>query len=138
MGLFDKLTGNKEVVLNSKSALLLACLTMVAADGDIDDDEIAIIRRIDGPNNTDAWSKAFGVWKKHHQDDCVHYACQFIDPDHIGPLVANLVDIAMADGQLLGDEQRLLELFVEKLQPDEALVRMIVEVISLKNSVTTL
>lgn len=58
MSLFNRLTGGGEATLNSKSAKLVACITMIAAHGDIDDDEIAILRRIDGPHATAAWDHA--------------------------------------------------------------------------------
>ena len=138
MGLFDRLGGSREVILNSKSAILLACITMVAADGDIDDDELAIIRRIDGAGNTAAWDAAVAVFKKHSLGDCADYACKFVDKSHVLPLMANLIDIAMADGQLMGAEKALLERYMEELNPDQGVVSEIVGVIKLKNSVTTI
>ena len=46
MGIFDKLTGSKDISLSPKSALALAAMTMIGIDGSIEDDEIAILRRI--------------------------------------------------------------------------------------------
>ena len=40
MGLFDKLTGSRNVTLIPKSALVLSALTVVAADGVIDEAEM--------------------------------------------------------------------------------------------------
>jgi uncharacterized tellurite resistance protein B-like protein len=125
------------VVLNSKAAILLACITMVAADGDLDDDELAIIRRIDGNQTTSAWDAAVGVWKRHSLSECADYACKFVDPGHRSALLANLIDIAMADGALAGDEKRLLETYVGKLQVSDDIVSVMVDVIGLKNSVRT-
>ncbi len=138
MGLFDRLTGSREVTLNSKSAILLACITMVAADGDLDDDELAIIRRIDGTANTSAWEAAVGVWKRHSLNECADFACNFVDPAHKNALLANLIDIAMADGSLAGAEKRLLENYVEKLQIGADVVSAMVDVIGLKNAVRTI
>ncbi len=53
MGLFDNLRGQQEIALTPRSAMLLACISMVAADGAIDDDEISVIQRIDG--RADTW-----------------------------------------------------------------------------------
>ncbi len=138
MSLFNRLTGGGETTLDSKSAILLACITMIAADGDIDDDEIAILRRIDGPHATPAWDKALKAWKRHEFDDCVALVAKFVDRSHVNPLMANLIDIAMADGHLAGREQQLLEAYMEALSPDKARVEMYVEVIGEKNSVSTL
>ncbi len=42
MGIFDKSMGNREVELTPHGGLLLAAISMVAIDGDVDDDELAI------------------------------------------------------------------------------------------------
>jgi uncharacterized membrane protein YebE (DUF533 family) len=138
MGLFDRLGGSREVTLSSKSAILLACVTMVAADGDVDDDELAVIRRIDGTGSTAAWEAAVKVWKQHSASECADYACKFVEPTHVEALLANLTDIAMADGQLAGAEKRLLETYVSKLGVNDNVVSSIVDVIGLKNSVRTI
>lgn len=138
MSLFNRLTGGGETTLDSKAAILLACITMIAADGDIDDDELAILRRIDGPRTTPAWDSALKAWKKHSFDECIALVAKFIDREHVNPLMANLIDIAMADGHLAGDEQRLLEAYMEALSPDQARVEMYIEVIGDKNSVSTI
>jgi uncharacterized tellurite resistance protein B-like protein len=138
MGLFDRLAGSREVTLSSKSAILLACVTMVAADGDVDDDELAVIRRIDGTGSTAAWEAAVKVWKQHSATECTDFACKFVEPGHIEALIANLTDIAMADGQLAGAEKRLLEDYTTKLRVSESVISSIVDVIGLKNSVRTI
>jgi len=46
--------------------------------------------------------------------------------------------MAMADGSLHGQEKNLLEGFVEKLSADADAVGAIVDVIGLKNSISTL
>jgi hypothetical protein len=48
MGLFDRLVGNKPEPLTPQAGLLLSAITMIAADGHIDKDEFAMIRRLDG------------------------------------------------------------------------------------------
>ncbi len=138
MSLFNRLTGGGETTLDSKAAILLACITMIAADGDIEDDEIAILRRIDGPHESPAWNKALKAWKKHNLEECVKLVAKFVDRSHVNPLMANLIDIAMADGNLAGREQQLLEAYMEALSPDPSRVEMYIEVIGDKNSVSTI
>jgi hypothetical protein len=137
MSLFNRLADG-ETTLDSKSAILFACITMIAADGDIDDDEIAILRRIDGSRDTPAWDNALKAWKKHDIEECVGLVAKFIDGSHVNPLMANLIDIAMADGNLAGREQQLLEAYMEALSPDQSRVEKYVEVIGKKNSVSTI
>ncbi len=45
MGIFDKLTG-KPATLTPKSALVLSAITMIAADGVIDEAELVTLQRL--------------------------------------------------------------------------------------------
>lgn len=137
MGLFDGLKGSAGVELTPQAALLLGCITMIAADGDIEDDELAIVRRIDGSGDSPHWEAAVRAWKRNELAECVDHVCHFIDAAHVLPLFANLLDIAMADGELAGQERALLEAYVDRLQPDSAAIEKMVEVIGIKNSVNT-
>jgi len=49
-----------------------------------------------------------------------------------------LIDIAMPDGNLAGQEQQLLEAYMEALSPDRSRVEMYVEMIGEKNSISTI
>lgn len=138
MSVFNRLTGGGETTLDSKEAILLACMTMIAADGDVDDDELAILHRIDGPRATPAFENALKAWNKHDFDACISLVAKFIERSHVNPLMANLIDIAMADGHLDGNEKQLLEAYMEALSPDQSRVEMYVEVIGEKNSVSTI
>lgn len=137
MGLFDGLKGSASVELTSQAALLLGCITMIAADGDIEDDELAIVRRIDGSADTQHWDAAVRTWKRHEFDACVDHVCGALNPAHVLPFFANLIDIAMADGELAGQERSLLEVYLERLEPDTAAIERMVDVIGIKNSVNT-
>lgn len=133
MGFFDKLAGNKEVALTPQAGLLLAAITMVSADGDVDDDELAIIRRLDGSGTTVAWETAVKTWKARSSAECVALATAAMNPKQRLMAMANLIDIAMADGGLAGAEKTLLEAYVTAFGCSGAEVQKIVEVVSLKN-----
>jgi uncharacterized tellurite resistance protein B-like protein len=47
--------------------------------------------------------------------------------------LAILLDLAMADGILAGNEQKILQMYMEKFGISEAAVRPIVDAIALKN-----
>ena len=103
MGLFDALRGQREVVLTPRAAMLLACISMVSADGDIGDDEIAVIRRIDGSASNSDWQKALEAWKRvSGPNECVNLTAPHLNADQRRFTGANLIDIAMADGLLAG------------------------------------
>jgi len=65
MGLFDKLSSGGQIKLSSQGALLLSAMTMIGIDGDIDDDEVAILQRMDRGNRSSRdWNDSFKTWKK--------------------------------------------------------------------------
>ncbi len=134
MGLFDKLRGNAEIELSPRAAMLLACISMVGADGHIDDDEVAIIYRIDGEQRTPAWDRALQAWRQvSHPADCVAMVAPSLDAAQRRFTLANLVDIAMADGFLEGQEKALLEMYLAAFEIDGAFVEAVGDVIGTKN-----
>lgn len=134
MGLFDKLTGQRDVALTPQAGLLLAAITMVAADGDVDDDEIAVIRRLDGTSSTTAWEAALKTYKMKSQSECISLATSAMSQVQRHVTMANLVDIAMADGELAGAEKQLLQAYVSAFGISEGEVGKIVDVIAVKNN----
>ena len=134
MGLFDGLKGTRQISLTPRASMLLACISMVAADGEIDDDELAVIRRIDGPSETPDWSLAVRAWKQLPGPfECVELTASFLNESQRGFTMANLIDIAMADGVLAGAEQALLEEYVSAFQLGEDFIHGVVAVVSVKN-----
>lgn len=133
MGLFDKLIGNNEINLTPQAGLLLAAITMTACDGDIDDDEIAIIRRLDGSRSTDDWEAAVKAWKLKSASECIALAAAAMNSQQRHVAIANLVDIAMADGVLAGAEKELLEAYAEAFEISANDISNIVDVIAIKN-----
>lgn len=134
MSFFDKLRGASETALTPRAAMLLACISMVGADGDIEDDEIAIINRIDGKQVTPAWDQAVRAWKQvAHPQDCIAMVAPMLDEAQRRFTLANLVDIAMADGTLAGAEQRLLEGYLAAFDLDAGFVDALAGIIAIKN-----
>jgi hypothetical protein len=133
MGLFSKLGGSGGINLTPQAGLLLAAMTMVAIDGDVDEDELAIVRRLDRGNGSDDWDAAFKTWKANDTESCVSLSAAAMNPDQQLIAMANLIDIAMADGVLGNSERALLEAFVAAFDVTEGNVSAIVDVIAIKN-----
>lgn len=134
MGLFDKLGGNKDIKLTPQAGLLLSAITMVAIDGDIDDDEVAIIRRLDRNGKARDWETAVKAWKTQPLEKCISLAAEAMNGEQQRSAIANLIDIAMADGILAGEERQLLESYVAAFEVDGAEIETIVAVIAVKNN----
>ena len=138
MSIFDKLRGDAKEPLASKSAVLLGCILMASADGDIDDDELAIVRRLDGSSDSSNWQAAVKAFQKLRRSDAIDEVCTALEADHVMPFLANLIDLAMADGHLAGAEKDLLEVFCQKLEPDEQFLEDAVTIIGIKNTLSTI
>lgn len=134
MGLFDKLNINKTEPLSPQAGLLLSAITMVASDGSIDDDEISIIQRLDGSEHTANWDSAVKAFERNSIEDCISLACNAMNTQQRITAIANLIDIAMADGVLHGKEKQLLEIYVAAFEVDTSIVEKIVDVVSIKNN----
>ncbi len=135
MGLFDKLKGNQEVKLSPKAAMALAAMTIIAADGSIDEDEIAGLRRI-VRGDEKSFNEAYKVFKNRPLTDSVELVAKFLDEKQRACVIANLVDLAMADGVLAGAEERMLNTYVTNFQLPEDSVKKIVDTIEVKNNFT--
>lgn len=134
MSFFDRLRGGATGDLSPRAAMLLACITMVAADGHVDDDEMAIIHRIDDGQGAGAFDQAIRAWRQTGRAlDCIPMVAPRLNVAQRCFTLANLVDIAMADGFLEGAEKELLERYLEAFELDDAFVNAVAEVISVKN-----
>lgn len=133
MGLFDKLLG-KDVKLTPKSAFVLSAMTLIAADGQIDEEEILYLRRLVKGDN-DAVKNAQKVWQANPSlKDLLPLIAAALDTKQREVVIANLVDLAMADGFLAGAEKTLLMEYLQAFGMSEEQVKPIVDVIAVKNN----
>ena len=134
MGLFDKLVSNNSAPLTPQAGLLLSAMTMSSVDGNIEDDERAIVQRLDRSGSDVDWDLAVKTWKENNVQDCISLSCAAMNKEQRITAIANLIDIAMADGILHGNEKQLLEAFIEAFEVDITTVEKIIDVVSIKNN----
>ncbi len=120
-------------VLPPKSALLLSAITISAVDGELDPNEVAIINRMDGLTTSADWELAIGVWDETPLEECIQLVSSSLNEKQQRVAMANMVDIAMADGSLHESENVLLRAYSEAFQVDDKEIERIVDVITLKN-----
>jgi len=107
---------------------------MAGADGHVDDDELAIVMRIDGRGTNADWDKAVNVWQQVSDPrECVELVAPCLDVSQRRFTLANLVDIAMADGLLGGQEKQLLEGYLHAFELEDSFMDAVAEVIAAKN-----
>lgn len=137
MGLFDKLLG-KEAKLTPKSAFVLAAMTLIAADGQIDEEEILSLRRL-VKGDAESIKNAQKVWQATPKlQELLPLIAAALDAKQREVVIANLIDLAMADGTLANAEQELLSLYMQAFEISEATVKPIIDVVALKNNTSVL
>jgi uncharacterized tellurite resistance protein B-like protein len=131
MGLFDKLTG-KPAQLTSKSALVLSALTVVAADGVIDEAELNDLARI-VRGDKKAVDTAIAVMRANQFPGVIDLVAAALDEKQKVATLAILCDLAMADGVLAASEEKILQMYMEKFKVSEATMKPIIDAIAIKN-----
>jgi len=131
MGIFDKLTG-KSATLTPKSALVLSAITVIAADGVIDEAEINDLAKI-VRGDKKSIDTAMQVMKANGFPAVIDMVAAVLDEKQKLATLAILCDIAMADGVLAEAEKKILQMYMEKFGVSEATLKPIIEVIATKN-----
>jgi uncharacterized tellurite resistance protein B-like protein len=132
MGIFDKLTGSKKVQFTPKLALTTAAITVIAADGVLDDQEIFDLNRIvHGDRNV--IDSAVTVVRESKLPEVIDLVAGALDEKQRFTTMAILLDLAMSDGILSGEEQTLLKSYMEKFGITEAALKPIIDAIAVKN-----
>lgn len=122
--------------ITPKAALLLSTITMAAIDGDLDRNEIAIINRLDGASLSSEWDLAIAVWDVTPVDECISLVATKLNSKQQRVAMANMVDIAMADGVFDENENMLLRAYAKEFKIDDGDVEKIVDVITIKNDMS--
>jgi uncharacterized tellurite resistance protein B-like protein len=131
MGIFDRLTG-KTATLTPKSALVLSALTVIAADGVIDEAEINDLAKI-VRGDRKSIDVAIQVLKANQFPGVIDLVAGVLDEKQKLATLAILCDIAMADGVLADEEKKVLQMYMEKFNITEATLKPVIEVIAIKN-----
>ncbi len=132
MGIFDKLTG-KPATLTPKSALVLSAITVIAADGAIDEAELNDLAKIVRGDRKSV-DTAMQVMKENPFPGVIDLVVKALDEKQKLATLAILCDIAMSDGVLAGEEKKILQMYMDKFGVSEAKISPIIEAISIKNN----
>jgi len=132
MGIFDRLTGSKPVTLTPKSALALAAVTVIAADGVIDQAELNDLAKI-VRGDSKSLQDAMEVLKANKFPGVIDMVAATLDEKQKIATLAILCDLAMSDGILAGEEKTILQMYMDKFGVSEATLKPIIEAIAIKN-----
>jgi uncharacterized tellurite resistance protein B-like protein len=132
MGIFSKMTGNRGTVLAPKAALALAAMTMIGADGSVEDEELASLEKI-VRGDSNAFEQAHRAYKDLSVLESADLVNKSLDQEQKVAVIANILDIAMADGLLAGAEEQLMHEYLNRFGLPEPDVKKLIDVIALKN-----
>jgi uncharacterized tellurite resistance protein B-like protein len=132
MGIFDKLTG-KPATLTSKSALVVSAITVIAADGAIDEAELNDLAKI-VRGDKKSIDTAMQVMKENPFPGVIDLVAKALDEKQKLATLAILCDIAMSDGVLAGEEKKILQMYMDKFGVSEEKLAPIIDAISIKNN----
>ncbi len=131
IGIFDKLTG-KTAMLNPKSALVLSAITVIAADGVIDQAEMNDLAKI-CRGDQKSIDTAMQVLKANKFPGVIDMIAAVLDEKQKIATLAILCDLAMSDGVLAGEEKAILQMYMDKFGVPESKMTPIIEAIAIKN-----
>ena len=131
MGIFDKLTG-KTATLTPKSALVLSAITVIAADGVIDEAELNDLAKI-VRGDRKSIDVAMEVLRANKFPAVIDLVAATLDEKQKFATLAILCDLAMADGILAGEEKTILQMYMDKFGIPEAKLQPVIETIAIKN-----
>lgn len=127
------LTGSKKKV-SAQGALVLAMMAMILVDGNADDDELAVLEKIINNANADESADELdNLYDTYEYAELIELIANSLDASQRKTVVANLLDVAMADGILGENEKELLVIFIMEFQMDSSDVDNIIDVIAAKN-----
>lgn len=144
MGLFDRLTGGaSDAPLNKQEAFAAIMLAIIAADGDISDEEVedfgARVNRMQLFNNMsgrqfpDMINKLFRILKKSGVSELINKAVPALTPDLRETVFVVAVDMIFSDGIVENEEKAMIEKLHAQLEISDALVAQTLDVMLIKH-----
>ena len=137
MGFFDKFSSNTE--LTPAIALATSMIYMMASDGEIDDEEmnylVVKLYAIGDAEELIELSRKYS--KKQNLEAFQKEANEKLTEDQKFTILANLIDILLADGDADEDEQNLFYSFVEAFGISEDDIQPYIDIISIKNDLAS-
>lgn len=144
MGLFDMFKGDQGEEMTPHLAFVTSLLYMMAADGEIGNEEIGHLLSVlggessggtigVGANNKQMLDRAIKYARKHSVNDFFAEATPLLTDAQKMCILVNLLDSLLSDGTAAREEQMLLAQFMQAFGVSEERFKPFFEVIALKN-----
>jgi len=137
MGFFDKFSSNTE--LTPAIALATSMIYMMAVDGDVSDEEMNYLAvklyAIGDAEELISLSQKYS--RKQGLEAFQKEANEKLTEDQKFTVLANLIDILLADGSAEEEEQELFFSFVEAFHISEEDIQHYIDILSVKNDLAS-
>lgn len=140
MGLFDMFKGNNAFEITPYSALAVSMIYVIAADGEINENEIGQLIAIlggeqpKGINTRDLIKNASKYVNATKVEDFLKDASGKLTGEQKMCILINILDTIFADGNAASEEQELFFKFIEAFGYSENDLKPALEIITLKNN----
>jgi len=129
--------GKENGVIAPRAALLLACITMAAIDGQINDEEINILQRLDDEIG-DEWDQAMEIFDQLNNQkisfkEVANLVCNSLNEQQKASAMVNMVEISVTNGGLVDNKERLLDIYADVFDLDEMFVKKVVDIMLIRN-----
>jgi uncharacterized tellurite resistance protein B-like protein len=128
-------TTNDESGLSVKMALCLAAITMVGADGEFKEEELAKLRNLIHTDET-AFLKAFSFYNDRPLDVCIKVVAAKLNDEQKRIAYHLLYDLAQVDRDFAISEQDLLEMYAAEFRLPKEYVSFVKDMPSHKYNFT--
>jgi len=135
MGLFG--LGKKAEINSPESALMLAGYTMLFTDDSIEEDKLLMLEKINTSgkelSKSPHYKNAKKFFDKHSFEECAEAIADALLEEEQETVFVNLVDFALADGDINEAERTLLALYSSYFDIDEDVFDKALEVMFIKH-----
>ena len=137
MGLFDAFKSKPES-LSQKQAFMAALIYMIAADGVVENEEIAQLSGAIAqfPDRDEIFNSTIKYWKRTKASEFIRESNNLLSDAQKMTILVNLADSLTSDGDADPSEQRLFKEFLSGWGVSEDRFRPFFEVIAMKNDRT--
>ncbi len=133
MGLFDKLTGTKNVQMTPKTALVLSAITVIASDGVLDEAELVDLAKVVRGDRRVVDSAIQVLKAKTQLPEIMKMVTDGLNEKQRIATIAIILDMAMADGVLAPAEEKLIQEYITMFGLSDEVLKPIFDTIAIKN-----
>lgn len=135
MGFFG--LGKKAEIDSPESALMLAGYTMLFTDDGLERDKFLMLARFNKSgkelSKCPEYKNAEKFFKQHSFEECAEAIAEELDQEEREAVFVNLVDFALADGDINDKERSLLALYAGHMEIDDELLDKTLDIMFIKN-----